>query len=174
MIIASGYVSQVLPCQTQVYLQNGMMGKHIIGWLICFLFIMLEGGWSFNMEEQEKASVDWSNGNAFDTLIFGAGLYIIFLLTAKMKLIPSTILYVLLFSVYLINTQRQYWTNRNIISSSQNDNMITIIKTNTTLAIGVFAYGIIEYILYKRKEYGNEFSYIELFLTGKKCKSLNR
>ena len=78
MIIASGYVSQVLPCQTQVYLQNGMMGKHIIGWLICFLFIMLEGGWSFNMEEQEKASVDWSNGNAFDTLIFGGGLYIIF------------------------------------------------------------------------------------------------
>ena len=80
MIIASGYVTQVLPCQTQVYLQNGMMGKHIIGWLICFLFIMLEGGWSFNMEEQEKAEVDWSNGNAIDTLIFGAGLYIIFLL----------------------------------------------------------------------------------------------
>ena len=90
-----------------------------------------------------------------------------------MKIIPSTILYVLLFSVYLINTQRQYWINRNIISSSQNDNMITVIKTNTTLAIGVFVYGIIEYILYKRKEYGNEFSFIELFLTGKKCKSLH-
>jgi hypothetical protein len=173
VIIASGYVTQVLPCQTQVYLQNGMMGKHVIGWLICFLFIMLEGGWSFNMKEQEEASVDWSNGNAIDTLIFGAGLYIIFLLTAKMKIIPSTILYVLLFSVYLINTQRQYWINRNIISSSQNDNMITVIKTNTTLAIGVFVYGIIEYILYKRKEYGNEFSFIELFLTGKKCKSLH-
>jgi hypothetical protein len=174
MIIASGYVTQVLPCQTQVYLQNGMMGKHIIGWLICFLFIMLEGGWSFNMEEQEKADVDWSNGNAIDTLIFGAGLYIIFLLTAKMKLIPSTILYVLLFSVYLINTQRQYWTNRNIISSSQNDKMITMIKTNSTLAIGVFAYGIIEYILYKKNEYGNKFSYIELFLTVQKCKSLEK
>ena len=128
MIIASGYVTQVLPCQTQVYLQNGMMGKHVIGWLICFLFIMLEGGWSFNMEEQEKADVDWSNGNVIDTLIFGGGLYIIFLLTAKMKLIPSTILYVLLFSIYLINTQRLYWTNRNIISSNQNDNMITMIK----------------------------------------------
>ena len=36
MIIASGYVTQVLPCQSQVYLQNGMMGKHVIGWLICF------------------------------------------------------------------------------------------------------------------------------------------
>jgi len=174
MIIASGYVTQVLPCQTQVYLQNGMMGKHIIGWLICFLFIMLEGGWSFNMEEQEKAEVDWSNGNVIDTLIFGAGLYIIFLLTAKMKLIPSTILYVLLFSIYLINTQRLYWTNRNTISSNQNDNMITMIKTNATLAVGVFVYGIVEYVLYKKKEYGNEFSYIELLLTGKKCKSLEK
>ena len=49
-----------------------------------------------------------------------------------------------------------------------------MIKTNSTLAIGVFAYGIIEYILYKKNEYGNKFSYIELFLTGKKCKSLEK
>ena len=91
-----------------------------------------------------------------------------------MKLIPSTILYVLLFSIYLINTQRLYWTNRNTISSNQNDNMITMIKTNATLAVGVFVYGIVEYVLYKKKEYGNEFSYIELLLTGKKCKSLEK
>lgn len=172
IIISSGYVTQVLPCQTQVYLQSGLIGKHIIGWLICFLFIMLEGGWSFNMEEQEKAVVDWSNGNAIDTLIFGAGLYIIFLLTAKMKLLPSMILYVLLFSIYLVNTQRLYWTNRNTLSSIQNNQMITMIQTFTTLAVGVFIYGIVEYVLYKKYEYGNKFSYIDFLLTGKKCKSL--
>ena len=85
MVVASGYVTQVLPCQTQNYLQNGTLGKHLIGWLICFLFIMLEGGWSFNMDEQNKSDVDWSNGNVKDTLIFGGGLYLAFLLTAKMK-----------------------------------------------------------------------------------------
>ena len=106
MVVASGYVTQVLPCQTQSYLQEGMIGKHIIGWLICFLFIMLEGGWSFNMDEQNKAGVDWSNGNVLDSLVFGSMLYSIFLLTSKMKLMPNIILYSLLFSVYLINTQQ--------------------------------------------------------------------
>ena len=62
MVVAGGYVTQVLPCQTQNWLQNSFMGRHLIGWLICFLFIMLEGGWSFNMEQQDKAGVDWANG----------------------------------------------------------------------------------------------------------------
>lgn len=173
VIIASGYVSQVLPCQTQTYLQHGVMGKHIIGWLICFLFIMLEGGWSFNMEEQEKADVDWSNGNVIDTLIFGAGLYFLFLLTSKMQLIPSTILYVLLFSVYLINTQRLYWKNRNSISSSQDENMITIIKVTIGLSFAVFIYGFTDYYRYQKVEYGNKFSIVEFLLSGKKCTSLD-
>ena len=54
MVIASRYVTEVLPCQVQNYLQDGIVGKHVIGWLICFLFIMLEGGWSFNMEGKIK------------------------------------------------------------------------------------------------------------------------
>ena len=173
MIIASGYVTQVLPCQTQLYLQDGMLGKHIIGWLICFLFIMLEGGWSFNMDEQKLTDVDWSNGNAVDTLVFGAGLYIIFLLTSKMKFVPSIILYVLLFSVYLINTQRLYWTNRNIISSTQNDTMITVIKTNVTIALAVFVYGFVDYLIYQKNNYGNKFSILQFLLSGKKCTSLH-
>ena len=77
IVVASGYVTQVLPCQSQKFFGESFIGRHIIGWMICFLFIMLEGGWSFDMETQDKAPVDWSNGNALDSLVYGLGLYMI-------------------------------------------------------------------------------------------------
>lgn len=173
MVVASGYVTQVLPCQTQVYLQEGLLGKHLVGWLICFLFIMLEGGWSFNMDEQNKADVDWSNGNVIDSLIFGGGLYLVFLLTSKMKLIPNAILYFVLFGVYLTNTQRLYWQNREIISEEENEKMIKMIKISLGLACLIFFYGIIDYYIYEHKKYGQQFSTFNFLFSGKKCKSLN-
>ena len=172
VVIASGYVTQVLPCQTHRYLQNSVMGKHFIGVLIVFLFIMLEGGWSFNMKEQDKAGVDWSNGNVIDTMIFGIILYSAFLLTSKMKLIPNAILYILLFSVYLINTQRLYWENRKMINEEENENMIKTIKIALGVSLFVFIYGIIDYFIYEKKSYGKTFSILKFFLGGNKCDSL--
>ncbi len=173
VVIASGYVTQVLPCQTHNFLQNSTFGKHFIGILIMFLFIMLEGGWSFNMKEQDKAGVDWSNGNVIDTMIFGIALYAIFLLTSKMKLIPNAILYTLLFSVYLINTQRLYWENREMISQEENDRMVDVIKIALGTSLFVFIYGFIDYFIYEKKSYGKNFSVFKFLLDGTKCHSLD-
>tara|TARA_B100001094_G_C18055455_1_gene732225 strand:- start:44 stop:631 length:588 start_codon:yes stop_codon:yes gene_type:complete len=173
VVIASGYVTQVLPCQTHNFLQNSTFGKHIIGILIMFLFIMLEGGWSFNMEQQDKAGVDWSNGNVIDTMIFGIILYTVFLLTSKMKLIPNAILYILLFSVYLINTQRLYWENRKMINQEENDRMVNVIKIALGTSLFVFIYGFIDYFIYEKKSYGKNFSIFQFLLHGKKCQSIN-
>ena len=173
VVIASGYVTQVLPCQTHNFLQNSTFGKHIIGILIMFLFIMLEGGWSFNMKEQDKAGVDWSNGNVIDTMIFGILLYSVFLLTSKMKLIPNAILYTLLFSVYLINTQRLYWENREMINQEENDRMVEAIKIALGASLFVFIYGFIDYFIYEKKSYGKNFSVFQFLLHGKKCYSID-
>ncbi len=173
MVVAGGYVTQVLPCQTQNYLQDGMLGKHFVGWLICFLFIMLEGGWSFNMDEQKKSDVDWSNGNVRDTLVFGGGLYLAFLLTSKMKLIPNMILYLLLFGVYLINTQRLYWEKRELITKEENEKMINLIKLCLGSSILVFGYGITDYFFYEKHKWGKKFSTFEFLFSGKKCRSLD-
>ena len=172
IVIASGYVTQVLPCQTQNYLKNSVMGKHIIGWLICFLFIMLEGGWSFDMNTQNKSVVDWSNGNVLDTLVFGLGIYLILLFTAKMNIITNAILMLLLFCVYAINTQRLYWYNRELINDDKNKLLIDITKYTLFGSIIVFLYGIIRYIIKKKKQYRKHFS-IKTFILGNViCRSL--
>ena len=169
IIIASGYVTQVLPCQTQKFLKNNIYSKHVIGILIVFLFIMLEGGWSFDMEQQNKADVDWSNGNVIDSLIFGFLLYMIFLLSAKMKLVANLILYSILFLVYLLNTQRLYWKNRKLISEDKNISYIKTIKSGLIISVLVFLYGIIDYMIYEKSQYKKNFSIIKFIIGNNKC-----
>ena len=173
IIIASGYVTQVLPCQTQKWFDNSFIGRHIIGWLICFLFIMLEGGWSFDTETQNKAQVDWSNGNVLDSLMFGLGLYLAFLLTAKMELIPNLLLMSVLFIIYLVNTQRLYWHNRKLIKEEENNKMINATKYMLMLSLAIFFYGIINYAIKKKKEYKNKFSLFMFLLDSEKCHSIH-
>ena len=92
IIVSSKYVSQVLSCQTQHFFKTHLMARHIIGVFICFLFIIMIGGWSFDMEMQNKAKVDYTNGNAIDSFIFGFFLYILFLASSKMELSIISIL----------------------------------------------------------------------------------
>ena len=172
IIIASGYVTQVLPCQTQKWFDNSFIGRHIIGWLICFLFFMLVGGWSFDMETQIKAPVDWSNGNVLDSLMFGLGLYLAFLLTAKMELIPNLLLMSVLFIIYLVNTQRLYWYNRKLIKEEENNKMVNVTKYMLMTSVAIFFYGIINYAIKKKKEYKNKFSLFIFLIDSEKCQSI--
>ncbi len=172
IIITGGFVIQVLPCQTQYYLQNSIYGKHIVGILVCYLFIMLEGGLSFNMDLQNQHSVDYSNANAFSSLFFGFLLYVVFLLTAKMKLIPNSILFTLLFITYLLNTQRQYWINRDLINSDQNLYIQKFILILIGISIFTFFYGIIDYFIYQLKDKGKKFNLLSFILGSNNCKAI--
>ena len=52
-IISGGYVTQVLPCETKISLKNNIYVKHVIGFVLMFVFIMMEGGWDFGEKENE-------------------------------------------------------------------------------------------------------------------------
>lgn len=172
IVISSGVVSQILSCQTQRYLENSTLGKHLIGWLIFFLFIMLEGGWSFDMDTQNKKDSDWSNGNAFDSLIYGFILYSFFLLSSKMQLVSNSCFFILLFFVYLLNTQRLYWKNRDMITHKENVLFMNITKIFIVLSCIVFIYGFNDYYRYQMRSYGNKFTLFNFIFSGKKCSKM--
>jgi hypothetical protein len=171
IVISSGYIEHTLPCQIQHFFKKNMYSKHIIGLLTSFIFIMLEGGWSFDMGEQNKHEVNWSNGNVIDTIIFGSGLYAIFLLTANMKLIPNLVFYTLLFITYLLNTQRLYWKNRNNISKKNDQLILNINKILLVLCLLVLIYGFFDYYLYKKSQFKNNFSIYKMVISNKVCKA---
>ena len=169
-VIAGGYVTQVIPCQTQRFLQHNISSKHIIGFLLAFAFIMFEGGWSFNQTEYDLyKDNDWSNGNALDSMIFALILYTAFLLTAKMKLIPNLILYSTLFILYVFNTQKNYWKNRDLITDEQNNTYEKIINYLIYISFAIAIYGIVDYFIYQKKSHGKHFSVFKFFIGNVKC-----
>lgn len=174
IVITSGYLKGILSCQMQSFLENINGGKHILGIVMVFVFIMLEGGWSFNEEENDMADNDWSSGNVIDSLIIGTFIYILFVISSKSRLIFNVVFYTIMFILYLINTQRSYYHVRDIIKDDTNEEILLVEKWILVIGIIVIIYGFIDYVIYQQKNYKSNFSWF-LFLYGvDTCNKLNK
>jgi hypothetical protein len=155
-------------------LTNNFIGRHIIGIVMVFVFIMLEGGWSLQKKDDKESENNWSTGNVIDSLIISIGIYVIFLISSKSQLIPNIIFYVLLFILYAINTQRSFWLSRNKITEDTNTNIIHVEIGLFITILGTLCYGFIDYILYQKQNYKNNFSWSTFILGKTKCSSVDR
>jgi hypothetical protein len=169
VVVSGGYVTQTMPCQTQKYFRDSTVAKHLIGILMCFLFIMLEGGWSFNQSVQDKATVDWASGNALDTMAFAFLLYATFLVSAKMELKHNLVLYAGLLLLYITNSQRLYWHNRQMISDDTDATMTIILQILSVVCIVFAVIGVIRYFIKQRREKEGKFEYVKFFLDAGNC-----
>ncbi len=163
VVISSGYLKTILSCQMRYYLENIEYCKHILGILMVFAFIMSEGGWSFNQEENDMYSNDWSCGNAVDSLIFGVLLYILLVITAKSRILFNITFFIVLFVLYIINTQRSYCHIRGKITDETNSFIIKFESYVFIIAIFILVYGFIDYVIYQKNEYKSNFSWIVFF-----------
>lgn len=169
IVITSGYLKGILSCQMQHFLENIDEGKHILGIIMVFVFIMLEGGWSFNEEENNIADNNWSSGNAIDSLIIGTLIYILLVISSKSRLLLNIIFFIIMFILYLINTQRSYYHVRKIIKDETNDNILLVEKWIFIIGIIILICGFIDYVIYQQKNRKSDFSWF-LFLYGvSKC-----
>lgn len=169
-VITSGYINEILSCQMQNELKTSKYFRHIIGILLVFVFIMLEGGWSFDDDTNNKAPNNWASGNVMHTILFAFGIYTIFIISSKSKLLPNLIFFGLVLVLYLFNTQRNYYYERKLITEEQNQRIIYICKFIFLCAIIVLMYGFIDYIGYQKQEYGNRFNWSTFILGASKCK----
>jgi len=171
VVISSGYISQILSCQMQNFLSNNFLGRHIVGIVMVFVFIMMEGGWSF--QKDDESDNNWSSGNVIDSLIMASGIYLVFLISSKSKLIPNIIFYLLLFALYAINTQRSFWLNRKKITEDTNTNMINVEIGLSITILCTLCYGLVDYIIYQKHNYKNDFSWSTFILGKTKCSSVD-
>jgi hypothetical protein len=173
VVISSGYLKGFLSCEMQEFLENKDTGKHILGVILIFVFIMLEGGWSFNEKENNMESNDWSSGNAIDSLIIGTLIYFLFIISSKSRLMYNIIFFVIMFVLYVINTQRSYYYTRKIITEETNNNVIYYEKWIFGISLIVLIYGFIDYVMYQRSYYKSAFSWYIFFMGVHKCHGLN-
>lgn len=170
LIIAGGYATQIFSCSTQRYLSNDIYGKHIIGFGLIFMFIMLEGGWNFDKADRDKYPVDWSNGNCFDSFVYAGILYFIFLLSSKMRISWNVAFFSLLFILYITNTQRLYHYNRNQLTQETNKSILDAEKIVLYSLPFVLIIGVIDYFIYKKNQVGKDFQFYLFFLGNAKCR----
>ena len=156
-VIAGGYVTNVLSCQMQDWLENSIYSRHLIGVILFFFFIMFEGGWDFDQEQLKAAPNDWSKGNAIHSMVYAIFIYVIFTLTARSRLTPNLLLFSCLFIVYFINTHRRYLENRNRIKKKTKEILEVLEKILLGASLVIFIYGIVDYYQYK-KEAQSEFN----------------
>lgn len=167
VIISGKYVTHLLPHQTNHFFTENPYIKHVLGFLLVFIFIMQHGGFSFDQELQNREPVDWSNGNTFDTLIFTFILYLLFIVITKMKLIPNMIFLSLLFLMYIFNSQREFFYKRSVINYKDN-----LIYENYIRGLAVFivlfsVFGVYDYYKYQKIQYGDQFNIVTFWFSVK-------
>lgn len=169
VVISGGVLSKGLSCQLQKALETNLYLQHVIGLLLIYTFIMLEGGWDFKNEENNKAPRDWSSGNSIHSFVYSILIYGIFVLSSKMRLLPNIIFLFLLLLLYMTSTQTSYWEKRNRMNHIDSVISSTIQRVLFILSTFVFIYGIGDYYLYQSKEYGKNFSMFNFLLGTPIC-----
>ncbi len=171
-VITSGYINEILSCQMRYLLTTSSFFRHILGILLIFVFIMLEGGWSFNKEIDDLDSNNWASGNTIDTIYMALGIYILFVISSKSRVIPNLIFFSILFVLYMINTYRTYLERRKLISEDDNNLLRKICIILFIIALIVLILSFIDYYIYQRYNYGKDFNNMLFIFGTSKCKSL--
>jgi len=173
IVITSGSISEILSCQMRYFIETSIYMRHILAIMLLFVFIMSEGGWSFNLENDDSQSNNWSSGHVIHSIIMSIGIYCLFLISSKSRLLPNLIFFSLILTLYLLNTQRSYWYSRNQISNETNKITLYSETFIAIIACIVLVYGFIDYVIYQQNNYGADFKW-NLFIFGtNKCSSLS-
>lgn len=170
-VVAGGYVHDIFPCQMHAALSKNIYARHIIGIILVFCFIMMEGGWDFDYDEQVKYGNDWSSGNVLHTICFAFAIYGGFMLLSKLDLFYSSVVFGLLGLIYLTNTQKNYWHKRGTISDDTNKKLVFAEEIVFAITIIIFIYGFVKYVKFQKIQYGKKFSWTNFFLGKIKCDS---
>ena len=170
LIISAGYATPLFSCSMQRALTGNIYAKHVVGIAILFVFIMQVGGWSFDDKDDEKNPTDWTNGNCIDTMLYSVVIYIIFVLSSKARIGWNIAFLSLLFVLYLVNTQRSYYYNRERISDDTNDKVFAIERVMLYALPVILSIGVGDYYMYKKKTLGKAFNIRDFFIGTALCK----
>lgn len=171
-VISGGIVGQSLPCQLQKFLSTSDVGRHGIGFLMVFVFLMMEGGWSFDPKDDELATNDWSSGNTVHTLAIAVGIYAMFIASSKMRLVPNLLFYGALFGTYMSITQKRFLKARKRLTPAREARLETINKALLGVCVALFGYGIVDYVIYQHGQYGADFSWTKFVVGKPTCDSM--
>ncbi len=168
-VVSSGHVSEILSCQMRERLHKSALLRHLVGFSTMLVFIMMEGGWSFNSARDDKAPTNWSSGNVLETLPLALGIYLIFMASSKSRFWPNVAFFSTILLLYTLNTQREFWLVRDEIKPDTSQNILIAEYVLTIVAFLILIGGVIDYVRYQKRKFGDKFSMWEFLIQGHEC-----
>jgi membrane protease YdiL (CAAX protease family) len=169
-VISSAFVVNVgMSCQMQEFLGSSMAGMHAIGWLMTFVFLVMEGGMSFDPKVDQQAPTDWTRVNVVSTSIIAAIIYAIFVTSSKMQLVPNLLFFGSLMVMYMVIAHRRFLKDRNKLTENQDLWMQRAIQVLLVVLIVVGVYGVTDYVAYQKEKHDKDFSWKHFFIGTRVC-----
>lgn len=172
-IISGGESVSLLSCQFQKMLKENIFFKHFVTYILIFGLIMMEGGWELD-NNVINSNFNWSNGNTLHSLVWSFFLYLIFLLSTKMKLIYNLLFFIILLFIYIINTYKNHLIEEKKLDKDfdKNNYYNYFLNVLTFCIVIILIIGNIEYYNYKRNEFKEKFDLIKYIFGINKCNNI--
>lgn len=165
-IISNVEINKILPCQIQKFIKTNILFKHILGVLMVFGLLMMEGGFEF---VDEAYATDWTNGNSLTSIVWALIIYFFLLLSSKMFLKNSIILFSLLLITYIINTYKNNLKLKNLLHDDHDILIYYFSNTMISVILVLLFSSVIQYYRYQRAEYKKKFSIYKFILGTNEC-----
>lgn len=170
LVISGNFIGNTFSCKLQKLLQNNMIFKHLIGFMLLFFFNVFIG---------ESRDI-----SPLNQLLYTLVVYIIFIITTKTNIYFLLIVIFIMFINYLLNETIYFYKNKYDKNDKNDKNdkkedylyKINLIKKIQfiicIIMVSLILIGFVIYIIQKYNEYNKEFK-ISKFLFGiPNCKGL--
>ena len=160
LAVSANFVGNLLGCKTQKLLTENMVAKHIV--LVLLIYF----------------TVDFTNdtiSHPLETFRSTVKLWIFYLLFTKLDMLFTTMIFCMLFCLYISNNYLEYLDNKIVKTEYENKiygKLEVLIKILSKLILVLLVIGVLKYYLKQRKDHKKKFKHSKFFFGTTVCDSL--
>ena len=160
LAVSANFVGNLLGCKTQKLLTENMVAKHIV--LVLLIYF----------------TVDFTNdtiSHPLETFRSTVKLWIFYLLFTKLDMLFTTMIFFMLFCLYISNNYLEYLDNKIVKTEYENKiygKLEVLIKILSKLILVLLVIGVLKYYLKQRKDHKKKFKHSKFFFGTTVCDSL--
>lgn len=163
LVISGNFIGNTFSCKLQRLLQNNMIFKHLIGFMLLFFFNIFIG--------------ESKNISPLNQLLYTLVVYIIFIITTKTNIYFLLFVIFIMFINYVLTETIYFYKNKDKDNENENYSYkINLIKTIQFIICIIMSIliviGFIVYIIQKYYEYNKEFKITKFLFGIPNCKGL--
>lgn len=152
LLVGCNYIKEVIGCQLQHVLDNNMLAKHVVAFLLLYFLVVI-------------ARPEGST-RVFYNLLVSAGIYAWFIVTTRSPYYIVLPVLVLLLVSYVASIAKDSPRSEEVEKTTAE--RVQYFSAYTALAISLIGFGV--YLVEKKREYGSRFRLRKFFSGNLRCR----